>query len=242
MHMSIFKKNYSFFCNYFNIYDIKGKKIKLSIILIILTFIKSLKDPVPYFYIVQIKNQFKFKGFDRMFEYGIPLIALFIIIYVFFEDYKDKTYNMIEFYNIGKFNHIMFFRFIFPIGIIMSGSFISGLIYYRNISFLNLNNILLSIRFTPNILFVCSLFLFITATSKNVYAGIATTTTYMIIDYFSNGNFFKILSIGTNMNNSYYCNSPMYYFTNRIIIILLSVMFLLLSCKKNRLSKCFSFR
>lgn len=236
MLMSIFNKNYSFFNNYFTIYDVKGRKIKSSLLLVIIIFIKTIISPVPSFYIVQIKNQFKFQGFDVIFEYIIPLLALFIVIYVFFYDYKDETYKLLEFYNKGNFNYIMIFRFMIPMGIIILGSFISGLFYYREISFLDVNNILLSIRFLPNIIFVSSLFLFITSITKNIYAGILTSTTYIIIDYFSAGHMFKFLSIGANMNNFYYCNSPSYYFINRLVIIILSAVFLFISFRKFKIN------
>ena len=236
MLTSIFNKNYSFFNNYFKIYDINGRKLILSILIILITFIKTIVNPVPASYIIQIKNQFKLQGFDIFFEYIIPLLTLIVIIYVFFYDYKDETYKMIEFYNKGNFNYIMIFRFIIPIGIITLGSFISGLFYYREISFLDIKNILLSIRFIPNIIFISSLFLFITSITKNIYAGILTSSTYIIIDYFSSGHMFKILSIGANMNNFYYCYSPLYYFINRVLIILLGILFLLISYKKTKIN------
>lgn len=233
MHMSIFKKNSNFFDNYFNIYDKNGLKIKLSFFIILLVFINSIVVPVPNSYIQQVRNLYILEGFDIIYEYLIPLYSLFLIFYVFFNDYKDKTYELIQFYNKGNYNHIMILRFFIPISIILSGSFLSGLIYYREISFLDFQNIFLSIRFLPNTIFICSMFLFITTITKNSCAGILTTSTYMIVDYLTCGRLLKIFSIGANMYNFYYCISPLYYIINRLLIISLSIIFLIISFTNN---------
>lgn len=233
MLMSIFKKNSSFFDNYFEIYDKKGVKIKLSFAIIVLVLINSFIDPVTYSYLDQIKNLYILQGFDIIYEYLIPLCSLFIVFYTFFNDYKDRIYELIQFYNKGNYNYIIIFKFFIPVGIILTGSFISGLIYYRQVSFLDLTNIYLSIRFLPNIIFICSMFLFITVLTKNSYAGILTTTTYIIIDFLTSGHLFKIFSMGANMYNFYYCISPSYYIINRVLLIILSVFFLYKSFKNN---------
>ncbi|KGM95636.1 hypothetical protein Z968_08650 [Clostridium novyi A str. 4552] len=66
---------------------------------------------------------------------------------------------------------------------------------------------------------------------KNVYAAILILTSYSFVDFLSGGAIFKIFSIGAHANNFYYTISPLYYIINRIVLILLSCIFVFISCK-----------
>lgn len=154
-----------------------------------------------------------------------------MIIYVFYKDYTTEIYKLIIFYNRNTINYILCFRWLFYVLIFSIGSFITGLLYYRNISFLDMTNIFLSIRFIPNILFLSSLVLLIMTVLKNVYAAILILTSYSSVDFLSGGSIFKIFSIGAHANNFYYAISPLYYIINRIVLILLSCIFVFVSCK-----------
>ena len=142
-------------------------------------------------------------------------------------------YELLSFYNSESFNYIMFYRWFFYVSLFSLGSFITGIFYFRYTSFFDLTAILLSLRFLPNILFLSSLILFVTVITKNSYAGLFVTLSYVLFDYLSSARMFKYLSLGVHSNNFYYTISPFYYFINRLIIILLSIFLLFISCKKS---------
>jgi hypothetical protein len=231
MHISIFKNKKEFWNNYFKMYDPKGKNLKLAMIFFIIVVFISLMSPVDYNYIHGLKTKYTFYGYDNLYDYTIPLVCVFIMFLVFYEDYKNNIYEFIIYLNNNKFNYIIFYRWSIFVSLFMSGSFISGLIYYRNISFLDVTNLLLSIRFIPNIIFLSSLFLLITTVSKNIYASLFLIATYSIVDLQSSGGIFKLLSIGANSNNFYYRISPIFYILNRSILVILSIIFVYISCK-----------
>lgn len=231
MHISIFKKDISFKDNYFKIFDYKGRIVKLSIFFVIVIMLKSILLPAEFGYLESARNKI-ITGTDNLFDYFVPLGAVFIISCTFYHDYKGSIYKLISFYNSKKYNYIILYRFMIPVCIISLGTFLSGLLYYRNVSFLDLGNIMLSLRFIPNIFFICSLFMCLIVVTKNIYSGIYTTLTYYLIDFLSSGEMFKLISIGANVNNFYYRNSPMYYIANRLLIICMSVLFLYISIKK----------
>lgn len=210
MHISIFKKDISFKDNYFKIFDYKGRIVKLSIFFVIVIMLKSILLPAEFGYLESARNKI-ITGTDNLFDYFVPLGAVFIISCTFYHDYKGSIYKLISFYNSKKYNYIILYRFMIPVCIISLGTFLSGLLYYRNVSFLDLGNIMLSLRFIPNIFFICSLFMCLIVVTKNIYSGIYTTLTYYLIDFLSSGEMFKLISIGANVNNFYYRNSPMYY-------------------------------
>lgn len=231
MHMYIFKNSKGFYNNYFKIYDVKEKKVKFTCLILLLMFIISLISPAPSSYLNSIAIGYKLKSCDNLYDYIIPLISAFTIIYVFYQDYSIGMYELITFYNRNKFNYIVLYRWLIYSLAFSFGSFVTGLIYYRNISFLDIKNLLLSARFIPNILFLCSLVLLIMTVFKNVYAAILILTSYYSIDLLSSGSMFKIFSIGANTNNFYYTISPEYYILNRLILIFFSCVFVFISCK-----------
>lgn len=233
MLMFSFKNNKPLYYNYFKIYDVKGRKFKLAFLLLFVIFIISIISPAPMNYLQSIKEEMKLKSCDNLYDYIIPLSASFITIYVFYYDYKNKIYELITFYNRNNFNYIIFYRWIAYMLIFTTGSFVNGLIYYRRVGFLSISNLILSLRFIPNILFLCSLVLLLLTITKNVYASLFVLTSYYSIDLLSSGRIFKIVSIGASSNNFYYTISPAYFLVNRFILLLLSCIFIYISCKSS---------
>ncbi|KOC31253.1 hypothetical protein ADU81_14050 [Clostridium botulinum] len=231
MLMYIFKNNTKFYNNYFKIFDVKKYKLKISCLILLILLINAMLSKVPYNYLQMIARSHKLDGFDNLYDYTIPIISSFMIIYVFYKDYTTEIYKLLTFYNRNTINYILLFRWLFYVLIFSIGSFVTGLIYYSNVSFLDITSLYLSIRFIPNILFLSSLVLLIMTVFKNVYAAILLLTSYSCVDYLSGGSIFKIFSIGAHANNFYYTISPLYYIINRIVLILLSCIFVFVSCK-----------
>lgn len=233
MHTSISKNKAIFRKNYPLIYDVNHNRLKLIFFTLFLLLLFSIRNGPNYNYLHSLYLGYKLKGTDNMYDYYVPLCSALFIIYTFFYEYDSESYKYIAYINRNNFNYIMLYRWLLSTLIFVLGSFITGLIYYRDISFLDLTNIILSIRFIPNILFLASIALLIATIFKNIYASILLLSTYYCIDLYSSGNIFKLLSIGANSNNFYYTHSPKYYIINRVMILFLSIIFLLISCKKS---------
>jgi hypothetical protein len=233
MLMFIFKTDKVLAAHFFKIYDVKRVKFTITIAVLCLLLIWSIFNPVTADYMASIQAKYLLHSVDNLFDYTVPLLSTLIVYFVFFNDYKNKTYEFLAFYNKYDFNYIIFYRWIFYVLLFCVGSFIAALFYYRNVSFLDGTSLLLSLRFLPNIFFLSSMFLFITTFTKNNYAGLFTTIAYFTLDLFSAGRLFKIFSMGANANNFYYTFSPTYYLLNRLLISILSIGFVYLACKKS---------
>ena len=208
--------------NYFKIYDAKGKLIKASFFIVFL-LLRSIFSPVPAGYLSTISRGSAL-GVDRLYDYTIPIICCSIVVLAFYNDYKDNTHELIAFFNYNKFNYIVVIRWLIYVGIFVSGSFITGLLYYRSVSFLDFKNVILSLRFIPNLIFLSSLILLITTSTKDIYAAIFLTLSYFMCDYLSSSHLFKIFSLGANTNNFYYRISPTYYIMNILIILFIGLL------------------
>ncbi|SFC40083.1 hypothetical protein [Clostridium uliginosum] len=217
--------------NYFKIYDVNGKLIKISFITLFLLLLISIFNPAPVEYLSMISNRMVPSSVDMMYDYTIPIICCSIVVYAFYDDYKDNTHELITFLNYNKFNYIVFIRWLIYVSIFIVGSFITALIYYRAISFLDLKNVVLSLRFIPNLIFLTSLILLITTSTKNIYAAMFLTLSYIMCDYLSSSHLFKIFSLGANTNNFYYKISPIYYMVNRILLLIIGVLNVYISGK-----------
>lgn len=231
--MYIFNKYNVTHKHFFDIFDPKGKKTKITLVIIAMMLVQSIVNKVPLDYLEGMKQGISSIGMDGLFDYTIPLAAALMICYTFFEDYKNKRYELLAFYSHAKFNYIMLYRWFFFVSLFCAGSFVSGLFYYRSVSFIDLTNVLLSIRYIPNILFLCAFVLFITVFTKNSYASLLMMLTYFVIDMLSSARVFKFLSMGTNANNWYYSSSPEYYFINRISLVVLSIILVYVACKRS---------
>ncbi len=217
--------------NYFKIYDVNGKLLKISFITLFLVLMISIFDPVSPEYLSIMSERIVFSSEDRMYDYIIPIICCAIIVYAFYDDYKDNTYELIAFLNYNKFNYIVISRWLIYVSIFIVGSFITGLVYYRTVSFLDLKNIILSLRFIPNLIFLTSLILLIVTSTKNMYAAMFLTLSYVICDYLSLSHLFKIFALGVNTNNFYYKISPTYYIVNRVLLLIVGIFNIYISGK-----------
>lgn len=221
--------------HYFKIYDTNGLKVKLTLSILCLILIYSVFNPGTLNYLESIKSQYRLISIDNLYDYTVPLLSSLIIFFVFYNDYKNSTYKFYMFLNKYKFNYAMLYRYLMYTFLFCLGSFISGLFYYRNVGFFSVVNILLSLRFIPNIFFLSSLLLFMTSVTKNNYFGLFVTLTFFTGDLLSGGRLFKIVSIGAHSNNFYYINSPEYYFFNRIILIFFAIVFIYFACKNRNI-------
>lgn len=223
MRTYFFKNVKLLYNNYYAIYDVKGRILKASFGIIFLLLLLSIFDPAPMEYLAMSSEGYKLISVDNMYDYTIPMISCCIIAYAFYNDYKNNTNELITFFNSYKFNYIVFCRWLLYTSIFVIGSFITALMYYRTVSFLDSRNIILALRFIPNIIFLTSIILIITTGTKSIYAGIFITTAYTACDYLSSGQLFKILSIGGNTYNFYYTISPEYYIINRLLILSIGI-------------------
>lgn len=233
MPMSTYKKNENENLSFINVYDKGNQKLKLTYAAVVILFLVSILFPATNDYIPLIQEGNKLKGIDNLYDYIFPLIAMFIISYVFFNDYQDETYEIFTFYSNRTFNFVLLKRWLTYIIPLSLGSFFTGMFYFRNVSFLDLDSLILSLRFTPNILFLSALFICITVYAKNSFAGLFVVLIYFLVDFLSDARIFKIFSLGSNSNNFFYSYSPEYYILNRLILLILSLIFLFLACKRS---------
>ncbi len=231
MHIFIYKNLTENLKNHFKIFDVKKKFIYITIFMVAIIFLLSLFSPIPYNYLDSLAIGYKLKSLDNLYDYFIPFFSSLIIIYIFFNDYNTNTYKILAFLNRRNFNYLIFYRWILYVSILCISTFLTGLIHYRSVSFLDIPNITFSIRFLPHTLFLTSLVLLSACITKNIYASILVLSTYYCIDFFSSGYVFKIFSIGFNSNNIYYTSSPEYYLFNRVLLTFTSFIFVYISCK-----------
>lgn len=231
MLLYFFKTSKILYNNYFKIYDVNARLTKLSCIVLFLSLLISIFYPAPVGYLSMIAGRMALLGIDRMFDYTIPIICCSIVIYAFYDDYKDNTHELIAFLNYNRFNYIVFIRWLIYVSIFVVGSFITALMYYRTASFLDFKNVILSLRFIPNLIFLTSLILLITTSTKNVYAAMFLTLSYVMCDYLSSSHLFGIFSLGANSSNFYYRISPTYYMVNRILLLIIGVLNIYISGK-----------
>ncbi|WP_297420436.1 hypothetical protein [Clostridium sp.] len=231
MLLYFFKTSKILYNNYVKIYDVNGRLIKVSFIVLFLLLLVSIVDPAPVGYLYIMSERMVLLSVDRLYDYTIPIICCSIVICAFFDDYKNNTHELIAFLNYNKFNYIVFVRWLIYVGIFAVGSFITALIYYRAVSFLDFKNVILSLRFIPNLIFLTSLILLITTSTKNIYAAIFLTLSYIMCDYLSSSHLFKIFSLGASTNNFYYKISPTYYIVNRIMLLIIGILNIYISGK-----------
>lgn len=232
MPMSTYKKADRTALSAKNIYDKGNRKLIITYIALVLLLVIAIMSPPSTDYLAAIQEGGKPKGIDNLYDYFIPVLAVIIICYAFFNDYQHNIYKILTFYTHRTFNFLLlrrFFRYIMPLTI---GSFLTGIVYFRHISFLDIDSVLLSLRFVPNLLFLSALLLCITVYSKNSFMGLFVTLTYVLIDFLSDSRIFDLLSIGANSNNFFYSFSPEYYYLNRALILFLSILFIFLAGKR----------
>ncbi len=167
---------------------------------------------------------------DRFHDGIYPIIVGLSISLVYYNDYKDNIYELLTFYNKGNYNKNIFSRWIFYTLLFLIIDLLSILLsYYRNIVSLESIFILL-FRFTIPLLFISSICLFTIVFFKNTLLPMGIIVVYLAVDIFSYGRMMKILTL---IMDSLYIENISYFISNRIIILILSLILIALSMKKS---------
>lgn len=167
---------------------------------------------------------------DRFHDGIYPIIVGLSISLVYYNDYKDNIYELLTFYNQGNYNKNIFSRWIFYTLLFLIIDLLSILLsYYRNIVSLESIFILL-FRFTIPLLFISSICLFTIVFFKNTLLPMGIIVVYLAVDIFSYGRMMKILTL---IMDSLYIENISYFISNRIIILILSLILIALSMKKS---------
>ena len=221
--------------NYFKVIDKKGWVLKATLVFSLFIILSSI--PGLEFIdrnILDIKHTYKLNEplwSANTFDYIVPLIGSLIICWAFYKDYNNKAYQVMSFYNKGMFNKLVVFKWTLYTWILLIAVIISGLISYRafltNISFY----FTLFIRIIPPLLYLNSLVLVLIVYFKNVNIGVVISIVYFLVDKISNGSYTKILTID---GGSFYLSSPERFYTNRILLLILSIVFAFLAFKRAR--------
>lgn len=200
----------------------------VSALLIIVIFLPVRSDYLPL-----IRGGGQLTLSDSLYDYVVPLATALLLFWVLFHDYKNNVYELLTFYTNRRWNVMLFRRVMTYVVPMTIGSFVTGLIYFRNVSFLDVDHVLLSLRYVPNVLFVSALLLAVTVYAKNSYAGLFVVLTYVATDFLSGSRLFSIVSLGANANNFYYAISPEYYMLNRVTLFCASVGLFYVACKRS---------
>ncbi|GAA0782254.1 hypothetical protein [Hathewaya limosa] len=231
MNLDNFKIDNPIFKNYFKIFDLKGKKLKITFLFLVILLYKAIFTPVKPEYLQLIKCS-SIVNVDILYDYIVPLVLALIICYIFYSDYKNKEYELLTFYNRGNINYNVFYRWLIHTLLYILGSFITAMIYYRTVSFLDKTNLLLSLRFIPSLVFLCSLSLFLIIYIKKINIVSCILILYCVLDYVFLGKLGYCFSIGANINNFYYKISPQFFFINRISLLFIGIVLVYIACKK----------
>lgn len=219
--------------SFIQFYDTKKRLLKIMGAIFVIYFLHAFFMPALPNYFEYLHEKYSLAGIDNIYEYTLPVISMLLMFFAFVSDYTKKKYELLTFYNASSFNSIMLFRWLYiaiPMNVIIV---VTAPFYYRSIAFLDVQSLYLSIRFIPNVLFVTALFLLCMTMTKNGYAALVVTSTYLLLDILSSARIFKIVSLGANSYNYYYSISPTYYLINRLLLVVLSLLFIYVACKKS---------
>lgn len=223
MPMFTFKKDNRFFISLRTIYDIQLKGFYIAITIQIVLFIYSFFIFVDPNYLQNRRQGTAQLSVDNFFDYSIPLISLLLLFFVFQEDFKGGKYRYYLFFETGKWQKELSLRYLLYIGICILGSIITSLLYYSNVHMTFFNHLIVSLRAIPNILILAAFLLFFTTLTKKIYVGLFISLLYVIGDYLSDARFFSLFSLGANSFNFIHTYSAIYYYLNRIILLLFSI-------------------
>ncbi|KXH78358.1 hypothetical protein AU377_13270 [Sporosarcina sp. HYO08] len=221
--------------HFFTMFDHKGKLLKISIGLLFLLYIYCVVFPVPNEYINILKNYGKFQSIDNLFDYAVPLLAALVIFYAFLPDYKEKIYVFFQFYTDKTYSSMMICRWLTFVVTFSIGVLFSHMMYFRNVAFLDVQSVWMALAKLPNLFMLCAVVLFFMHQFKNAYIGLFVMLAYYVFDYISAGRTLAYLSLGAHSNNFYYQYSPTLYIVNRIVLVVVSIILLLLTCRKHPL-------
>lgn len=108
-------------------------------------------------------------------------------------------------------------------------SIISSIASYRNVLTDFNSFLILMLRFIPPILYMNGLVLIILVFCKNVYISMSLVSMYITMDLLSSGRYPRIFTLYCN---SFYLKTPQYFYFNRILLFTLSIIFVLIACKR----------
>lgn len=229
------KKN-KFIKNYFRVFDKNGyvlfSILAFGILLIIYSIFfecKPLYSKEPFLNLIYWYENTGILWSEPVFDIYVPFISSIIICIAFFKDYNNNVYEIMTFYNRGKFNSLVFSKWMLYTIMLVVISIFSSVVYYRNV-ITDFNSFLvLLLRFIPPILYMNGLVLFVLVFCKNIYVSISLTVIYVTVDILSSGRYPKIFTLYCN---SFYLKTLQYFYINRILLFILSVIFVLVACKK----------
>lgn len=231
--MSTIKKN-KYANYYFSFIDKKGVILIVTVLVSIITIIYSIQTQInsTYMNILDIHSIYD-KGEplwpNNIFDYGIPFIGSLIVCWSLYYDYSGNAYRIMTFYNKGRFNNIILMKYKIYVSILMFSTIIAVTIKYSIFLENSYFYFILLLRFITPILYISSIALIISVFSKNTNIAIAVNFIYIIIDMLSNGRYTKLLGI---QGNSHYLTSVELFYYNRSILLVLSVVFIILACRR----------
>ena len=230
------KKSSKFKKNYFNIFDKNGyilfSILAFGILLIMYSIFYSYEPSDIKQDFLSLSLWYENNGHlwsDPLFDMYVPFIGSIILCISFFKDYSNNIYEIMTFYNKGKFNSLVFLKWMLYTSILVVINVLSSIVYYRCV-ILNFSSILvLLLRFAPSILFMNSLALIVLVFCKNIYVSISLLSIYITVDLLSSGRYPKIFTLYCN---SFYLKNLQYFYFNRLLLFLLSIIFVLLACRR----------
>lgn len=167
---------------------------------------------------------------DRLFDSYLPLLTSIIISAAFYRDYESNIYEIITYYNKGRYNICVFLRWALYTFLILISTFIAIIIQYIGCLESSVSIFMLIVRFFPPVLFMSSLSLAITVIFKNPLLAGTVTLIYVILDVFSGGRLFKIFTL---LGNSFALNTSRFFYMNRFILVVFSIIFVYIGSRKS---------
>ena len=167
---------------------------------------------------------------DKFFEAYVPFLTSIIISTGFYRDYESNIYEIMTYYNKGKYNISVFIRWALYTVLMLITTFIAIIIQYIACLESPISILILVARFFPPVLFMSSLSLAITVIFKNPLLASIVTTIYVILDVFSTGRLFKIFTL---MGNSFVLSTPSAFYINRFTLVMFSIIFAYVTSKKS---------
>lgn len=167
----------------------------------------------------------------QLFDYIIPSIAAFVMFLHFYGDYQNNVHTMLAYLSPTAWHVMRLKRYCLYSSIFIVGSFVSALLYYREPTFLSIDNVLLSLSYLPNAFFLTTVYLMLTVLTKNAYPGFFVILSYVIGDYITDGRLFSIFTLGATTANIL-DTSLIKYLINRLLLVGLGIVCLIIAIRK----------
>lgn len=218
---------------YFNFIDKKGVILLTVALISICTIVYSVITKVEFIdsnildiYLTYSKKEPLWSS--DIFDYIIPFISSIIICWSLYYDYSGNAYNIVTFYSKGK---IVLVKWIIYTTIVVIVTIVSITIKYSVFLTSSYFYFILLIRNIIPVFYMTSIALVLSVFCKNTNIAIAINFIYIIIDALSNGRYPKILTI---QGSSFYLTSVESFYTNRLVLFLLSVLFVFFAYRRAR--------